>query len=88
MTINFHIIYLILEMRQNIIIRECASNWRTLFSLGSMWIILGIYIPVDTCYLSFCFGLQATSRSFQSKQNIRLELTKIDIKIDLNCRLK
>ena len=46
--IDFHIIYLILELRQDIIKRECASNWRTLFSLGSMWIILEIYILVNT----------------------------------------
>ena len=48
MIVDFYIIYLIIELRQDIIKRECASNWRTLFSLGSMCIILGIYILVDT----------------------------------------
>ena len=56
------IIYLILELRQDIIKRECASNWRTLFSLGSMWIILDIYILVNTLCCSRHIYLRLSAR--------------------------
>ena len=49
-------------------------------------------MPIDTSgwYLSLYFVLssQCARAFFQLKQNILLELTKIDIKIDLNCSLK